>query len=688
MNKIVLRNQFYTYTMEVADDGHLKHCGFLPADVQPRDSSRELKRVYPYEVALAFAESQCLGWRFADAMLCNDASHDLVVDRWKCDDTCTTVFLRHPRLSVEVQLCYVCTPDSPVLKRFTRVINTGDTALELQHVSSFVLSGFPYFGRSEDLHLYRYVSGWGCEGDQHRDSFSDLGLLAPGCRSAWSFNNNSAFSSNKLFPYFVVEEQSSDLFWGVQNESGNQWRVELGGGDVGNPDWFYMQGGLLNFAGSQWSKQLKPGEVFETPRVALTVATGNIDNIHNQFHAYQRNELIRQPENDRHLPTIFNDWQAMHGDTSQSRIHDQLQSLQELGIEIYVTDAGWYTDPGQNWSNYVGCWNSSAQRFPNGLSAVSQDIAAHGMIPGIWCEIEMAGPHSPHYNDPDMVLQCHGHFITQGPRRFLDFRKEAVRSYASGVIRSLYESGFRYLKIDYNADCAPGCDGEEPGIVENLRQARIAYASWLESVLTQYKDLIVEHCSSGGMKLDYDNLTRGSLASITDQWDYRHTGSILSNVSRLVHPVQCENWSTLKPDMDQATMEFTLSNSMMGRMCVSGVLSQFSDEQKATVKKAIDFYKRYRFIIQNPSVFYHAPARNILDRDNLKIMEYKTGEMSMVYISSHNAGGTFAFSPKLEQFEVIDQYPCASGFSVQNNTIQIEVPKDQLFARILILKKA
>ena len=69
MNKIVLRNQFYTYTMEVADDGHLKHCGFLPADIQPSDSSRELKRIYPYEVTLAFAESQCLGWRFADAML-------------------------------------------------------------------------------------------------------------------------------------------------------------------------------------------------------------------------------------------------------------------------------------------------------------------------------------------------------------------------------------------------------------------------------------------------------------------------------------------------------------------------------------------------------------------------------------------------------------------------------------------
>lgn len=646
-----------------------------------------MKRIYPYELALSFAESEHRGWRFGDAMLWDEGSHDLIFQNCTTQDGLTVITLKHSRLAVEVQLCYLCRNDSPALQRYTRIINNEANPLTLQHVSSFMLNGFPYFSTSDDLYLHSYTSGWSIEGDQHTDSFGQLGLLAPGCRSAWSFNNNSAFSTKEKFPYFVIEERSSNLFWGVQIESGSQWRAELGGGDVANPHWFYLQGGLLNFTGSQWEKTLHPGDIFETPTASLTVADGSIDNIYNHMHTHQRKHFITQPENDRNLPIIFNDWQAMRGNTSQERIHNQLDSLRELGVEIYITDSGWYTDEGQDWSEYVGCWRSSPMRFPNGLRAVSLDISQHGMIPGIWCEVEMAGPHSPHYNDPKMMLTCHGHFITQGPRRFLDFRKDAVQEYAAGVIDYLYSSGFRYLKIDYNADCTPGCDGSEASIAENLRQARLAYARWLTDILKKHPDLILEHCASGGMKLDYDNLTRGSLASITDQWDKRHTGSVLFNVSRLVHPMQRQNWSTLKADMDQNTMEFTLTNSMMGRMCISGIVSEFSDAQRKVVKQAISFYKRNRELIKNPEIYYHTEPRNILDRDNLKIMEYVSGDMSMVYISSHNSSGTYTFTPRLDKFKIIDQYPSTANITANGNAICAEIPENQLFGRILVLKK-
>ena len=687
MEQIKLQNSYYTYQMRITDDGHLEHFCFLPAGYERFPAEREYKRIYPYEVTLSFAESNHLGWRFGDAMLWDEASHDLIFDSYTTQDELTVIHMRHPRFAIDVQLCYLCRADSPALQRYTRIVNLGETAITLQHISSFMLCGFPYFGTSDDLYLHSYTSGWSIEGDQSINTFSSLGLLAPGCRSAWTFNNNSAFSTQKKFPYFVIEERSSNLFWGVQIESGSQWRAELGGGDVANPHWFYLQGGLLNFTGAQWEKLLGPGEVLETPKASLTVAAGCIDNIYNQLHTHQRKYFITQPDNDKNLPVIFNDWQAMRGNTSQERIHNQLDCLRELGIEIYVTDSGWYTEPGQDWSAYVGCWQSSRTRFPNGLGAVSSDIKHHGMIPGIWCEIEMAGPHSPHYNNANMLLTCHGQFITQGPRRFLDFRKEAVRKYAADVIGSLYGNGFRYIKIDYNADCSPGCDGPEISIVENLRQARLAYASWLEDILKLYPDLILEHCASGGMKLDYDNLTRGSLASITDQWNYLHTGSILCNVTRLIHPVQCENWSTLKADMDQNTMEFTLSNSMMGRFCISGIVSEFNNAQKQVIKQAIGFYKRNRELIKNPEIYYHTPPCNILDSNNLKVMEYLNSDTSMLYISGHDYAGSYSCSPKLGNFEITDAYPNLNSITVTDSSLCIQMQENQILGRILILKK-
>ena len=202
MEQIKLRNSYYTYEMMVTDDGHLQHACFWPAGYERTPAARLFKRIYPYEVALSFAESRHLGWRFGDAMLWDEASHDLLFDSCTRQGDLTVIKLHHPRLAIEVQLCYLCRSDSPALRRYTRIINRGETALTLQHISSFMLNGFPYFGESNDLYLHSYTSGWSIEGDQRTESFSQLGLLAPGYRSAWTFNNNSAFSTQKKFPFF------------------------------------------------------------------------------------------------------------------------------------------------------------------------------------------------------------------------------------------------------------------------------------------------------------------------------------------------------------------------------------------------------------------------------------------------------------------------------------------------------
>lgn len=690
MQTIKLENKFYQYSLTVSEGGHLHHNYFLPAGFEQTPADRELKRIYPYEVALATADSQCLGWRFADGVLWNEANHDLVFRSVTQKGELTVITLFQEALQLEVELCYLCREDSPALQRWTRVINRSEAPCDLYHVSSFLLSGFPYFGSAEDLYLHSYASGWSIEGDERIDRFDHLGILAPGCRSVWSINNNSAYSTHREFPYFVVEERSSNLFWGIQLECGGQWRAELGGGDVANPNWLYLQGGLPNFWGSQWFKTLQPGEMLETPKASMTVAQGRIEQIYDQMHTHQLRHLIRQPEADRTLPVIFNDWQAMRGDTSEQRIGAQLDKLQQLGIEIYVTDAGWFTDPGENWSDMVGRWKSSDIRFPNGLSSISRQIREHGMIPGIWCEIEMAGPHSPYYNDPDMVLQCRGRFITQGPRRFLDFRNEKVRSYASDVFRMLYDNGFRYIKIDYNADCAPGCDGSEESPAENLRQVRKCYAQWLETILEAYPDLIIEHCASGGLKLDYDNLTRGSLASITDQWNYRLTSPILFNVSKLVHPVQCQVWSTLKPDMDLTTMAFTLTNSMSGRMCISGVVSEFEEDKQALIRQAVSFYQRHRNILCAPRIRYHSQPEKIMDPHPFHAMELlsQDGKTSMVWLSGSSFSGSFSFAPELQDFRIADAFPSTEGITEENGQICAESRQEQLFGRILILERS
>ena len=126
---------------------------------------------------------------------------------------------------------------------------------------------------------------------------------------------------------------------------------------------------------------------------------------------------------------------------------------------------------------------------------------------------------------------------------------------------------------------------------------------------------------------------------------------------------------------------------MMGRLCISGIISEFNHAQKQLIKEAISFYKRNRELIKNPLVYYHTAPRNIQDRDNLKIMEYLNGDTSMVYISGHSFSGECTFQPKIGTFEVTDIYPNGSGITVTGDSISVKIQNDQVFGRILILKK-
>ncbi len=686
MREIVLANAYYEYAMYVTEEGFLCHNYFLPRDWADKpDGHCPRKERYPGEAVVAVDFEGRLDCNVGNRQLAYRTSYGLLFEDYSVLGEQNTIRLYHPKSQLEVQLIFSVYEDSPVLYRYTRVVNRGKTERVLNHVNSFFLGNFPYFGDAGDLVLHTYHSAWSMEGEEQAMTFPELDLCE-NSRSAYTVENNSSFSTNRYFPCFVMEEKGASLYWGAQLHSSSQWRMEVGTGDLTNPKWFYMQGGMVDFANSGWYKKLAPGEAYETPGASLTVASGKIDQLYNQFHTYQHDILMRRKDDP--LLTVFNDWQAMAGDSSEEGIIAQLSDLQKIGVEVYVTDAGWYTDPGQDWAEYVGCWTGSRVRFPGGLSAVSKAIAEKGMIPGIWCEIEMAGPHSPIYDEEDMFLKIHGRCIEHYGRRFLDFSKEKVRTYASGVFDYLYRSGFRYIKIDYNADCAPGCDGPD-SIAENLNRKRRAYGTWLWDIREKYPNLMIEHCASGGMKLDYENLARASLASITDQENHIHTGTILCNVSKLVHPAQCGNWSRIAGDFDRKTAEFVLTNSMMGRMCLSAVLTECSTEVLGAMKAAVDFYKKYRFVIEDPWIHYHTLPGLITDEQNLKVMEYNTkdGRYGLIYISAHDYPGSYTFTPYIRQAGIVDCYPDMEGITRNGDRISICHTKNELYGRILVLCK-
>ena len=69
-----------------------------------------------------------------------------------------------------------------------------------------------------------------------------------------------------------------------------------------------------------------------------------------------------------------------------------------------------------------------------------------------------------------------------------------------------------------------------------------AYLQWLDSVFARYPELIIENCSSGGLRMDYALLSRHSIQSTSDQEDYRRYATISANAPSALTP---EQWVSL-----------------------------------------------------------------------------------------------------------------------------------------------
>ncbi|WP_330396586.1 alpha-galactosidase [Blautia pseudococcoides] len=91
----------------------------------------------------------------------------------------------------------------------------------------------------------------------------------------------------------------------------------------------------------------------------------------------------------------------------------------------------------------------------------------------------------------------------------LDFRNPQVRAHATEVIdRVVNEYGVGYIKMDYNIEPGIGTEVDADSYGDGLLGHNRAYLEWLDGIFEKYPDLIIENCSSGGLRMDYAMLSR------------------------------------------------------------------------------------------------------------------------------------------------------------------------------------
>ena len=487
-----------------------------------------------------------------------------------------------------------------VVRMFNRVINQGNEVQCLEYLSSFCYTGIEKEGESSSDAKMRVripYNGWQKEMSIKEYTFGEVGLAQtqPGVYQRTSqvleVTNTGNWSSKKYLPlgYVANTEAHTSLFW--QIEHNGSWHYEISDQNTH----FYVCVSGPTEVQSHWYKYLAPGESFESVPVAVGVATDSFEDAVGELTKYRR--LIRRPNrDDEELPVIFNDYMnCLFGDPTTEKELPLIDAAAACGCEYYVIDAGWYA-PGEWWDS-VGEWQECRERFPNGIREVTDYIRKKGMTPGVWLELEVMGIHCEKAKQApdDWFFVRHGRRVYDRSRYQLDFRNPEVIAHVNEVIdRVVNEYGVGYIKMDYNIEPGIGTELDAESVGQGMLAHEKAYLSWLDDVFFRYPDLVIENCSSGGLRIDYALLSRYSIQSTSDQEDYRNFATIAANASAGVTPEQAAIWSYPMRRGDKEEVIYNMVNAMLVRIHQSGHLAELPTECIELVKEGIACYKRIR----------------------------------------------------------------------------------------------
>ncbi len=368
-----------------------------------------------------------------------------------------------------------------------------------------------------------------------------------------------------------------------------------------------------------------PGDKLVTPRRFIGFYQGDLDEAANASHAFARAFLLRPRPPD--FPwTQYNTWFAYYTDLDEAVLREQVNAAAELGLEVFVLDAGWYEgSPLVGDFGYgLGTWQENRRKFPSGLAAFSDYVHSKGLKFGLWVEPERVdweyvGPGQPvrlewiaPSFDPASPL-AEG---TARTARICLGHQDAREWMKTWLARLIRDYRLDWLKWDDNVwmSCDP------PG---QAGSGELAHVQGLYEVLdflrTEFPDLIIENCASGGNRMDYGLMRRTDIAWLSDETEPSYRVRYHVNGASYPFPPEYLNtWfvpSSSEPledaVADPAMLRAQLRSRMMGAFGLSIGLADWGTELRSAVSAEIQRYKRIRPAIASGTVYRLLPQSDL-----------------------------------------------------------------------------
>ncbi|KAF1960672.1 alpha-galactosidase [Byssothecium circinans] len=393
---------------------------------------------------------------------------------------------------VSAALSYSIFPEYNAIARSFSITNNGSDDIVIERAASFS-TDFPNL----DLDMIELHGDWTSEFNRVTRKI-DFGET--------TFRSTEGYASHLHNPFFALVSPTTT------ESTGEAWGFNLvwTGSFQATAERFsngYIRV-LLGLNPLHTSLRVQPGDTFQSPEAVAIYSAEGVGGVSRSYHALYRNHLSRSRHTFQTRPILLNSWEGLGAKINETALISLSQETAELGIQLFVTDDGWFgiEYPRDNDTLGLGDWTPNPAKFPNGLGPFVEQVNNYTVVNssqplqfGIWIEPEMVNPNSTLYHEhPDWVLHAGKHARTLTRHQLvLNVGLPEVQDFIINTVSKILDSAnIQYVKWDNNRGIHEiSHPSDDYNYILGLYRV-------LDNLTTRYPDVLWEGCASGGGRFD------------------------------------------------------------------------------------------------------------------------------------------------------------------------------------------